>query len=344
MGIFLLVFIIDRMLFSHPPNYYYCICITEIKEWCKREILEDITVLLDYPSYERHIVGYRDDDKRVVKLFLNKDDENVKTIFKSCIESDDTKFEFVNTQKRAKKEEDSELREEETKNPLDSATLCRLQEIISNYDEKFAKLYSNFTAMAPGNARREGSSIRLGPCIILYCLDKTITPYGEHPLPEFLEELHCDIREDYTVFTKCCNNCKFVGQNSIQLGCSIGIPSENAVGSVGFLVEPRTQTDTFRCGFLTASHVAIDMPTYKKLYISNDLLSTLSSLKESHFVVHPSFLDNNYTNNIVGEVVESFCGKYGSSYTGLDIAVVKCNSCTQKGIFINVLVKNEKKL
>lgn len=320
------------MLFSHPPNYHF-ICITEIKEWYKREILEDITVLLEYPAYERHIVGYRDDDKRVVKIFLNKDDENVKTIFKSCIGSDDTEFEFVNTQKRAKKEEDSELREQETSNTLDSEIICQLQQIISNYDDKFAKIYSNFTGMAPGNARRQGSSIRLGPCIILYCLDKTITPYGENPLPKFLEGLHCDIREDYTVFTTGCNYCKFAEQNSIQLGCSIGIPSENESGSVGFLVEPMRQTDTFRCGFLTASHVAIDMPTYQKLYSSNHLLSMPSSLKKSHFVVHPSYPDNNDSNSIVGEVVESFCGNFGPSYTGLDIAVVKCNSCTQKGIF-----------
>lgn len=96
MGIFFFVFIIDRMLFSYLLNYYYCICIIEIKEWCKWEILEDIIVFLDYFFYERYIVGYRDDDKRVVKLFLNKDDENVKIIFKSCIELDDIKFEFVN--------------------------------------------------------------------------------------------------------------------------------------------------------------------------------------------------------------------------------------------------------
>lgn len=65
--------------------------------------------------------------------------------------------------------------------------------------------------MVFGNVRWEGSLIWFGFCIILYCLDKIIIFYGEYFLFEFFEELYCDIREDYIVFIKCCNNCKFVG-------------------------------------------------------------------------------------------------------------------------------------
>lgn len=299
-----------------------------IQALVKRELIEDNSVLQNYPSFRRYIVGYRGDTK-IVKVFLSQEDNNVNSFFENeCKISEETTFEFVNINKKLKTEED----DDESAPALDNLTKNKLYQIIYEYYEKFSALYTTFTAMRIGNSRRKGDILVHGPCIVLYCLDKTFIPVGEKPLPDSIEGWPCDIRKGHSFMGISCDNCIFSKQNFPMPGCSIGIPNSNTAGSVGFLVEPKTPSDTFKCGFLTAAHVALDSFNYGNLFDNQQF----SSPHEKQYIVHPAYSDN-HRSDVVGEVVEAFCGNYGSSKTGIDLSVVKCSNCSQNGKLFSVV-------
>lgn len=61
----------------------------------------------------------------------------------------------------------------------------------------------------------------------------------------------------------------------------------------------------------------------------------MHSLKlNDHFIVHPSWIDNEHIDHKVGKVVESFCGNYGLYKIGLDFAVIASNHCRNGGKFV----------
>lgn len=301
-----------------------------IKEWVKRELIEDSSILHIHPSSYRYIVGYRG-DKRIVKVYLREEDKTVENVFKNCCKmSEEITFEFVNINNQITTEEDDDV----SAPAVDNSTRIKLDQIIGEYYEKFSALYTTFTAMRIGKSRRENGIILHEPCIVLYCLDKTFIPVGEKPIPNSLEGWPCDIRKGYPFLGTCCCNCMFSEEQNFPMpGCSISRPSSNTTGSVGFLVEPKNPSDTFKCGFLTAAHVAIDKVNYEKLYDRHQELQMFSSQDENYFVVHPSYSDTQ-ENNVVGEVVQSICGNYRSTRTGIDLAVIKCTSRTQNGKLI----------
>lgn len=150
------------------------------------------------------------------------------------------------------------------------------------------------------------------PCIVIHCLDKSLVPFGEKPLPKFIEGFPVEIREDF-VFFGYCANC-----TSLEAGCGIGRPSHPSAGSVGFPV--RSNDSPSERGFLTASHVALE--DFEKLYETNTLLSENPLNQTVHRIVHPPFIET-HNNNFIGNVVESFCGNYGQYGTGIDAAYVK---------------------
>lgn len=295
-----------------------------IEALVKRELIDDDSVLRrNYPSFESYIVGYRGNNK-IVKVFLCQEDKEFERFFeKSCKMSEKTTFEFVNINKKIKTNENDD---ERAQSATDNSIKIELDKIIGEYFEKFSTLYTTFTAMIIGNSRRKGDEIVHGPCIVLYCLDKTFIPVGEKPLPDSLKGWPCDIRKGYSYFGKSCGNCIFSKQNLPMPGCSIGMPYSGKTGSVGFLVEPKNPNDGFKCGFLTAAHVVLNSLNYEKSIDNHHP----SSPYKTDYVVHPSYSDDQ-RNDIVGEVVESFCGNYGSTQTGIDLAVVKCSNCSHIG-------------
>lgn len=197
-----------------------------------------------------------------------------------------------------------------------------LKKIVQKYGYKIFATYTNVVGVVQDVCEKGN------PCIVLYCLDETLMPFGEKPLPETIEGWPCKIKETIPMFGAC-KNCQYPMQNNVMPGCSIGIESTSGSGSVGFLVESKMPMGVLESGFLTSSHVAI--ADFLELYSHQTLLSKHPLGNEKHYIVHPSYEDNNNCNNLVGEVVESFIGNYGLSETGLDIAVVKTVSGSREG-------------
>lgn len=307
---------------------------------CKREIIEDKTLLQKHPSIIQFIAGRRSDGKPVVKVYLRNDDLEAEHNFKNCSNvSEETRFEFVNVEKIPKlisKDVEKINIQEKSAPPINTATFAQLREIIQEQGDAIYSKYSNVVGIGISPVRSVGDLIQNEPCIVLYCLDKNIIPFGETQLPESIAGWPCDIREDFVMFGTCPFPCPSSSQNFPEPGCRIGIPSVESAGSVGYLVESNYQVNTLGSGFLTASHVAIER--FEDLYHYGSLLSGnhLLSLKQ-HFIVHPAWQDNGKTNHQVGEVVESFCLNYGLNKIGMDFALVKNQICRAAGTLFSIL-------
>lgn len=299
--------------------------------------------LLKYPSVIKYIAGYKDDKKEVVKVYLSNDNDDVKKEFiKSCKGhvSKDTCFEFVNfekTKETPKKIENVKLPDSTS---VDEITREQVMFIIQKHREKIFARYSNVIGIRDGKVRQMGNEMRERHCIILYCLDNTLIPFGEEPLPDSIENCPCSVREDFLMLGKCPEDCPPTNKNMPEPGCSIGQPSREFSGSVGFLYES-ADTEKYGSGFLTASHVAIE--NYLKMVFKSKLLSEHKLGKKPHFIVHPSWPDNQQRDNEVGKVVEAFFGNYKSFdelSKGLDFAAVKIleDSGRQGGMFLSSAV------
>ncbi|XP_065938350.1 uncharacterized protein [Magallana gigas] len=302
----------------------------QVEEWLKRDVILDKSVFKMHPSIIKYITGYkdRDDKKQVVKVYLHGDDKKAENFFKECCKiSTDTYFEFVNVERsKGGNKEVEELKQRERKAPVvDDSTRKQLKQIIQEYGDKIYARHSNVVGIRIGKARRVGDTIQEQPCLVLYCLDKFLVPFGEKPLPEAIAGWPCDIREDFVRFGICPDRCLASSQNLPDPGCSIGIPSHDSSGSVGFLIESKDPLHTFEFGFLTASHVAVKR--FEQLYHDEKLLSMHYLKLNDHFIVHPSWIDNGRNDHRIGKVVESFCGNYGLNKIGLDFAVIASSYC-----------------
>lgn len=291
-----------------------------------------------YPSIIQFIAGHTKDGQIVVKVYLRNDDKEAESYFKNGSKMlKDTKFEFVCVNKNSKailKEVEKITHHEKRAPAIDRSTLAELGNVIQEEGIKIYAQYSNVIGIGISQVRCVGDMIINEPCIVLYCLDKTIIPFGEKPLPESIAGWPCDIREDFVMFGKCPRPCPSPSLNFPESGCSIGIPSVDSAGSVGFLVESKNPIYKMQCGFLTASHVAIDrfevLYHHKSLLSMNHLLST-----REHCIVHPSWHDSGNIDFRIGNVVESFIGSYGSETRGLDFALVKNYISRKEGTFFS---------
>lgn len=301
-----------------------------IEEWHKREIGETKSILRSNPSVIKYIAGHKEEGtKEVVKVFVFNDDENTKSAFiKCCKVSEDTHFEFVKVKGTKKNEEEKKKQNKGSRDKgnafaLENLDRKQLTGIIKKEEDKMYARHSHLIGIRIGNISQvdELEKEQLG--IILYCLDKTLIPFGEKPLPNSIEGWPCDVKEDFFMFGKCPDpdNCRQNDPNLTELGCSIGIKSDLSAGSAGFFYKSKSPDNPFGSGFLTASHVAIKQ--CKILYASNKQLLQHRLRRKKHIIVHPSMIDGNISNNEVGLVVEAFYGNFGDPSTGLDVAAVR---------------------
>lgn len=304
-----------------------------MQQWIKREITQDQSLLKDHPSILQYLAGEKADGKQVVKVFLTdeiqKCKEDIAYFEKCCKVSDKIEIEFINVSRKPPttlQKIDKIRTYERHAKPIDMLTRQSLYKVIQDHGEKIYARYSNVIGIGISPVRCVGEMIKNEPCIVLFCLDKTFIPFGENPLPETIDRFPCDFREDFVKFGICQGNC--VLQTLPETGCSIGRPSVNSSGSVGFLVELKQPIKDVDCGFVSASHVALE--GFEELYKQNSLLSMHHLANVSHNIVHPSWQDNNHINNSVGEVVESFCGNFGPQQIGLDFALIT-NNFMKKG-------------
>lgn len=302
-----------------------------IEDWLKRDVICDFAKLREHPPILKYLSGHRGDGKQIVKVFLREDNPEARWAFEGACTVPKENIEFVIVSKPSPKIQEIEmLRATEMAAPdIDKSERDYLKQIIQSQSKKIYAQYSNVIGIRISKVSCNGDTIENRPCIVLYCLDKTLIPFGENALPKTLAGLDCDIREDFFMLG-ICRYCS--SPNSPEPGCSIGIPSDNFSGSVGFLYKSEV---TFESGFLTASHVAIKR--FEELYGSDMSVPCFNFFyfRKRHPVVHPSFSDNNNRNNEVGYVVKSYFGnfKLAKGLTGLDFAVVQSTSCRDEGMF-----------
>lgn len=302
----------------------------EIGEWLKREVIEDKASLPEYPSIIKCIAGQRD-DKNVVKVYHSGDiTEEAKDDFKEKCKLEKTDFEFVNIDGTNEMPDEIKKTEALEREPLDvdRSNIKELDHIIEMHTDKLYASYSNIIGIRIG---RRVHYDKLEQCIIIYCLDKTLIPFGEKKIPETLAGWPCDLREDFIMLGMCSTDCKSIGADYPKLGCSIGRLATTGFGSVGFMYE---SMDSDISGFLTASHVAVE--NCGELHKVNQLMSSHHLGQKEHTIVHPSWGENNCVDHPVGQVVESFFGNYESS-EGLDFAAVKTNKRREGGICISCI-------
>lgn len=289
---------------------------TVVLEWREREKFKNI--FQKHPSVLTYLVGTRDGFP-IVKVFLTGDDKKDDELqFRKRYPA--VNFEFVDVDtvyadvlKNMEKIEKLEQSAPE----IDKQTREKMNKVIKRHAEILFANHSGVIGIDISNVRSCNNIIINEFCIVFLCLDESILPYGEQPLPKDLEGYPCDIREDFVMFGHC------VGCQTLSIGCSIGIPLVKLAGSVGFFVRSNDSSQGIsKCGFLTAAHVAIQH--CDELYEQKSLLSRGHLANNSNEIVHPSYAENT-ANVVIGKVIESFFGNYGTNGTGIDAAFVQTN-------------------
>lgn len=275
-----------------------------VKEWEKRETFEASDEIEDYDSVLTYIVGRKKDKKPYVKVFMKKQDDDAEQFFRKQGNkiSNDTICEFVNIKDQLKKnqKEAKEIQDYERRgNEFSLQTKQNLNQIVNVEAEKIYAKYSNVVRIGISGVLHENQKLIYKPCIVLYCLDKNLIPFGEKPLPEYINGYPCDIREDVIVFGSC-KHC-----NCLNTGCDIG--SKYSAGSAGFFVNFPFE------GFLTAAHVTVKNVIDVYQFISDNFDKTNG---QKEVIMHPSS-----SQNMVGEVEKCICGNYFSY--GTDVAIVR---------------------
>lgn len=279
----------------------------------------------NHPSVLTYLAGTRHGFP-VVKVFLTGADKTYDTL-KLREQYPAVNFEFVDVDtgynKTLKNIEIEKL--EQSAPEIQKETRKEMNNVINRHAEFLFANHSSVIGIEKSNVRRDNNKFLNEFCIVLLCLDESILPYGESPLPKILEGYPCDIREDFVMFGHC------VGCRTLSIGCSIGVPSIKSAGSVGFFVRSNESSKgVSKCGFLTAAHVAIEQ--CDELYEHRSLLSKDPLANISHEIVHPSYADNE-TTAVIGKVIESYFGNW-TNETGIDAAFVQTNQRNLGGMLL----------
>lgn len=135
--------------------------------------------------------------------------------------------------------------------------------------------YSNVVGIGVSNIHIGNDNVKITPCIVLYCLDKTLVPFGETPLSSHMGKYLCDTREKIVMFGSC-ESCL-----NVNPGCDIG--SHFFAGSAGFLVNSSNCPFT---GFLTAAHVVVK--DVSSIYEENSPNFIVNTYNQQEDIMHPS--------------------------------------------------------
>lgn len=277
-----------------------------VEEWQKREHFIGDEELMRYPNVKQYILG-RKNGRPHVQVFLGKDDETAKSFFqekgKLLSNKKDTHVEFTIIKENSREmwDEAQRIQQIEKNAPaIPESIRNEIKGIINSDGEKIYSTYSNVVSIGISNVLTGNGETEERPCIVLYCLDKGIIPFGENPLPKRLRGYPCDIREEIIIFGAC-ENCR-----NVNPGCDIR--SNRLSGSAGFLVHFRKLDAR---GFLTAAHVAVENVGLLYKHNSENYLNTDHSGDIMHL---------NNSCDKVGEVKKCFFGNFRSC--GSDVAIV----------------------
>lgn len=308
--------------------------------WKKRKIIKN-KQLAKHPSILNYIAGTKY-GRPFVKVFMRqKDLDGEQFIRQNSTLSEDTYYDFVNVSAKSTNRKEMEKMKGNKKEapvlPDDIRNI--LNKIINSQAEKIYANHTTVSGLGVSNVKHEEDNFIEGPCIVVYCLDKDLIPYGETLLPTSVKGCPCDIREGVFMFGYCAD-CRNVSPNP---GCSIGMPNDIYTGSAGFIV--KSTSPKYLTGFLTAAHVSIEESL--DLYEEGLLLSKCSCdfAERKHEIIHPSW-SNIKQNNVIGEVKESFIGNFDGEDEfqdkfGIDAAFVQSYQKRLGGK--SYIVLNEKK-
>lgn len=289
-------------------------------EWKKRDVFKNREILKSNPSVLTYLAGTRT-GVPVVKVFLTGDDkENTELQLRKHYP--EVPFEFVDVDKGRGDILENIETPEKSAPEIDNETRIEVNKVIKRNAETVFTNHSSIIGIEIGSVEKNEQT---DPCIVLLCLDETILPFGESPLPIKIDNYPCTYRREFVTFGHSVD-CK-----TLNIGCSIGLQSVKSAGSVGFIVRSNDSQGFLKSGFLTAAHVAIEH--CDELYEHSSLLSNHPLGKVSHEIVHPSYADN-ATNVVIGNVIESFFGNYGPNGTGIDAAFVQTNELKLTGIYV----------
>ncbi|XP_062595018.1 uncharacterized protein LOC134256385 [Saccostrea cucullata] len=289
-----------------------------IDEWMLREFrIENIERC---PSVLHFITG-RKKNAIVMKVFLQNAEDKAKIFCRDHAINvpDNALFEYIDVSLKSdsKTSFTAIMQRKEKGFHIKSEIKRRMKDILKNKKEELFSKHSNLVSISMSPVKYSGDDVIHKECIVLYCLDADLIPFGEEPLPKSLEEFECIILEDFIQFGRC-ENCK--GLNN---GCSVGRYGDLSSGTLGFFA--KKQSHPSHNGFLTAAHVALTDDVIASL--NERKLSDYSFQNNTYQIVHPSFEDS-ASNNIVGQVDDSFFGNY--NFVGIDAAFIKTDVLMHK--------------
>lgn len=221
-----------------------------VEKWKKREVINDRKTLTKVcPSFLHYIAGEKNGRSVVVVLLLDNNKETARGYFKRNCQVSMDDYEIVNVNNDF---ENQFCFPEKNEFSIEKNKRKEMRDIIAKNQYKLLALHSNVIGVGLGCM-----SDKLGePCFVLYCVDKSLIPFGEEELPRDLVGYPVEHRDDYVMLSRADDT------SPIK-------PTLSQKGSVHMLVKPRAKSisDT---GFLTSAQIA---PTFLELYREDALLA-----------------------------------------------------------------------
>lgn len=184
---------------------------------------------------------------------------------------------------------------EESESSLEKNERKKMQGVIGNMKDRILALHSNVVGLGVGYMPRKWYK----PCFVLYCVDKSLVPFGEKALPYELEGYPVELRDDYVMF----GHAQFPEDRRNE---STTFLSND--GSAHLRVKSRRKNASlFENRFLTPALVA---PTFVELYKIGALLAENPFSKRTREDVDPWFFknDSKKVTNILLETCETRSG------------------------------------
>lgn len=173
------------------PIFLFLISVVEI--WKKRKIIKN-KQLAKHPSILNYIAGTKY-ERPFVKVFMRqKDLDGEQFIRQHSTLSVDTYYDFVNVSAKSTNRKEMEKMKDNKKEapvlPDDIRNI--MNKIINSQAEKIYANHTTVSGLGVSNVKHEEDNFIEGPCIVVYCLDKDLIPYGKTLLPTSVKGCPCD--------------------------------------------------------------------------------------------------------------------------------------------------------
>lgn len=207
------------------------------------------------PSFLNYIAGEKNGSSVVLVFLQNGDQKKAEDYFARNSSCRQAEFKVVNVNT-----DFPAGIEKKTRCLIEKNTRDEMMAIIKNEEKKLMAIHS--TVIGLGCCISENLQ---KPCFLLYCVDKTLVPYGEEKLPTEIKGYSVEFREDFVM----CG--QWLDHRSLNDGNSLVEPCLFKKGEEVYVrVKSRKERLSLResC-FLTSDHVAT---AFMEFYEKNALL------------------------------------------------------------------------